>query len=432
MALRGGERFPIDHGELEVLATPGHARHHLAFFDTALRGVFTGDGAGVRLEHSSHLRPAVPPPDLDLEQLFASLEAMRRTDPKVVLFSHFGPSPDGAADLMRYRTVVEQWRDVALAAAREKADPEFIAGRLKAFDMNAPASRRSHRGGVDHLQLRARRPRVPPVLRDARTPRTGFEVTELNPSERRAAASMLVLARIVYAFNWYNMGAVLFLVGKGFDANPGELGIVLGAFLVGAGIFQVPAGLWAMRRGYRSTSIFALGLMGVFCLASALSPNWEVLALLRFGAGAGAAFFFAPALGLVSSYYPVGSRGPVIGVYNSGFSIGSAVGLFAGALIGEAVGWPWSLAVGRIGLLVLCFGAAVILPPLRRSVSVPDWRTTWQAVGGSSRPATSGPFPSGCAASGPLSTSRPRTSSSSPNRSTRPGRSRSPQGSRPR
>jgi len=140
VALRGGERFPIDHGELEVLATPGHARHHLAFFDTALRGVFTGDGAGVRLEHSSHLRPAVPPPDLDLEQLFASLEAMRRTDPKVVLFSHFGPSPDGAADLMRYRTVVEQWRDVALAAAREKTDPEFIAGRLKAFDMNAPAS----------------------------------------------------------------------------------------------------------------------------------------------------------------------------------------------------------------------------------------------------------------------------------------------------
>jgi MFS family permease len=190
---------------------------------------------------------------------------------------------------------------------------------------------------------------------------------------------MLVLARIVYAFNWYNMGAVLFLVGKGLDANPGELGIVLGAFLVGAGIFQVPAGLWAMRRGYRSTSIFALGLMGVFCLASAFSPNWEVLALLRFGAGAGAAFFFAPALGLVSSYYPVGSRGPVIGIYNSGFSIGSAVGLFAGALIGEAVGWPWSLAVGGVGLLILCLGAAVVLPPLRRAASIPDWKTTWAA-----------------------------------------------------
>jgi len=135
VALRGGERFPLDRGELQVLATPGHARHHLAFFDTALRGVFTGDGAGVRLEHSTHLRPAVPPPDLDLDQLFASIEAMRRTDPRLVLFSHFGPSPEGAADLMRYRTIVEQWRDVALTAARENSDPDFVAARLKEFDL---------------------------------------------------------------------------------------------------------------------------------------------------------------------------------------------------------------------------------------------------------------------------------------------------------
>jgi len=134
VSLHGGEEFPIDHGSLQVIATPGHARHHLAFFDTSLRGIFTGDGAGVRLEHSSHLRPAVPPPDLDLEQLFASIEAMRRTDPRVVLFSHFGPSPDGAQDLTRYRTIVEQWRDVALASAREKADTDHIAERLKDYD----------------------------------------------------------------------------------------------------------------------------------------------------------------------------------------------------------------------------------------------------------------------------------------------------------
>jgi glyoxylase-like metal-dependent hydrolase (beta-lactamase superfamily II) len=135
--LHGGERFPLAQGELQVLATPGHAKHHLAFFDTALRGVFTGDGAGVRLEHSTHLRPAVPPPDLDLDQLFASLEVMRQTDPRLVLFSHFGPSPDGAADLVRYRTTVEQWRDVALAAAREKADAEYVTQRLRAYDAEA-------------------------------------------------------------------------------------------------------------------------------------------------------------------------------------------------------------------------------------------------------------------------------------------------------
>ena len=195
--------------------------------------------------------------------------------------------------------------------------------------------------------------------------------------DHRVAASMLIIGRIVYAFNWYNVGAVLPLLGKGLNANTGQLGIVLGAFLVGAGVFQVPAGLIALRWGYRTTSIFALILMGSFCLASAVSPDWEVLALLRFGAGAGAAFFFAPALGLVSSYYPAGSRGPVIGIYNSGFAIGAAVGLFAGAIIGSVEGWPYALAYGGAALLVMAAGAAVTIPPLARSNVPATWKATW-------------------------------------------------------
>ncbi len=133
-ALAGGERFDLRGGELEVLATPGHAKHHLAFFDSGIRGVFTGDGAGVRLERSSHVRPAVPPPDLDLEALFASLDAMRRTEPRLVLLSHFGPTPDGAAELGKYRAVVEAWREVALAAARESPTVPAIARRLQEYD----------------------------------------------------------------------------------------------------------------------------------------------------------------------------------------------------------------------------------------------------------------------------------------------------------
>ncbi len=134
VALRGGEEFPLRGGTLSVLATPGHARHHLAFFDSRIRGVFTGDGAGVRLERSAHARPAVPPPDLDLEALFASVEAMRRLDPARVLYSHFGPSPDGSEDLARYRGIVEDWRDVALAAARERGEVAFVAERLREHD----------------------------------------------------------------------------------------------------------------------------------------------------------------------------------------------------------------------------------------------------------------------------------------------------------
>jgi len=203
-------------------------------------------------------------------------------------------------------------------------------------------------------------------------------VTAARTSDRGNAALVLIIGRVVYAFNWYNVGAVLPLLEKGLHANTAELGIVLGAFLVGAGIFQVPAGLIAIRWGYRTTSIFALALMGTFSLASAFSPDWVVLAVFRFGAGAGAAFFFAPALGLVSSYYPVGSRGPVIGLYNSGFAIGAAAGLFIGALVGEVQGWPWALAYGGVALLVMGVSAAVTLPVLPRPDHRPTWEATWR------------------------------------------------------
>jgi predicted MFS family arabinose efflux permease len=167
---------------------------------------------------------------------------------------------------------------------------------------------------------------------------------------------------------------VLPLVGAGLRIDTAELGIVLGSFLVGAAVFQIPAGLASLRWGSRRVCLGALVVMGAFALASAFSPDWYVLAALRFGTGAGAAFFFAPALGLVSTYYPAGSRGPIIGFYNAGFSVGAAVGILLGAAVGSAFGWPWALAIGGLGLLVAAAGASVFLPETalptsRRTVS---------------------------------------------------------------
>jgi MFS family permease len=166
----------------------------------------------------------------------------------------------------------------------------------------------------------------------------------------------------VYAFNWYNVGAVLPLIGIALDANAAQLGVVLAAFLVGVGIFQVPAGLLDLRWGSRRTALSGLTVMGAAGVASAFSPQILDLVVLRFIAGAGAAFFFSPALSLVASYFPPGQRGPVIGLYNGGFSLGGAVGVVAGAAIGLRFGWPLALGVGGVGLLVMVAYNWLVLP----------------------------------------------------------------------
>ena len=133
--LTGGEHWPLQSGDLEVLATPGHARHHLAFVDRALAAVFTGDAAGVRLGTSWRTRPAVPPPDLDLDLLYGSLDRMKNAQVRQVLRSHFGPDPDGPRSLSEYRAIVEEWRAVAWAAFQEAPDPGHIAERLRMHEI---------------------------------------------------------------------------------------------------------------------------------------------------------------------------------------------------------------------------------------------------------------------------------------------------------
>jgi MFS transporter, ACDE family, multidrug resistance protein len=195
-------------------------------------------------------------------------------------------------------------------------------------------------------------------------------VSQLDPRRRAGAAATLLVARAVYAYNWYDIGGVLPLVGEHFAIGTVDRGIVLAAFLVGAAVFQLPAGYVAMRWGSRATSIAALGVMGAFALASAASPSWVVLLLLRFGAGGGAAFFFAPALGLVTAYYPSGRRGFMIGAYNAAFSGGSAVGLFVSAFVGPLWGWAVPLGLGGALLLAVMAVAALTLPPTPDEVRI--------------------------------------------------------------
>jgi MFS family permease len=187
-------------------------------------------------------------------------------------------------------------------------------------------------------------------------------LAELPPGRRVVPSAALFVVRIVYAFNWYNIGAVLPLIGVSLVASPAQLAVVLGAFLLGVGIFQVPAGLAAVQWGSRRVSIAGVAVFGVAGVASAFAPSWETLAVVRFVGGVGAAFFFSPALSLIASYYPPGERGPVIGFYNGGFSVGGAIGLVGGAGLGLVLGWPAALGFGGVALLLTTGAAYFVLP----------------------------------------------------------------------
>ncbi|HEY7419896.1 MAG TPA: MBL fold metallo-hydrolase [Ktedonobacteraceae bacterium] len=113
---------------LEVHYTPGHAVHHVAFFDVHSGELFVGDVAGVRLQDVDYVRPPTPPPDLDLEDWFGSIDKIRRLRPDVLYLGHFGPTKYSLQHLERLREKLITWGDFVLNAMREgKAEAEIIS-----------------------------------------------------------------------------------------------------------------------------------------------------------------------------------------------------------------------------------------------------------------------------------------------------------------
>jgi len=89
--VEGGETLTVVGREVLVAYTPGHASHHVSFFDTASRVAFVGDTAGIRRGSGSYVMPPTPPPDIDIESWRESENKILAWDPDTLFLTHFGP-----------------------------------------------------------------------------------------------------------------------------------------------------------------------------------------------------------------------------------------------------------------------------------------------------------------------------------------------------
>jgi len=169
--------------------------------------------------------------------------------------------------------------------------------------------------------------------------------------------------RAGYAYNWFDIGPALRGVGTAFAVGPAQWGLLVGAFLAGAGLLQVPAGLLGRRYGNRSVSLVGAALLAVFGVASGLAPSFAALLAFRIAAGAGAGLFFSPAISLVAGLYPAGRRGLAVGGFSSAFSAGAAAGVLLTALLIPSIGWRASLVLGGVVLGILTVAGTVAIPP---------------------------------------------------------------------
>ena len=121
---------------LDVHYAPGHARHHVVYFDRADGSAYTGDVAGCRVPPSELVAAPTPPPEIEVEVWRESLAMLRRLAPSRVCMTHFGSDEDVAGHLDK----LEAWLTEA-ATESETGDEQAFASWLTArFDAEGPRS----------------------------------------------------------------------------------------------------------------------------------------------------------------------------------------------------------------------------------------------------------------------------------------------------
>jgi glyoxylase-like metal-dependent hydrolase (beta-lactamase superfamily II) len=88
-SLKGGEVLMVGGREFAVAYTPGHASHHVSYFDRGSGVAFVGDTAGVSVD-GGYVLPPTPPPDIDLALWAASIDLIERWSPATLFLTHFG------------------------------------------------------------------------------------------------------------------------------------------------------------------------------------------------------------------------------------------------------------------------------------------------------------------------------------------------------
>jgi glyoxylase-like metal-dependent hydrolase (beta-lactamase superfamily II) len=133
--LEGGETLALGARKLDVVYTPGHASHHVSYFDDSAGVAFIGDTAGIRIDNGSYILPATPPPDIDLGVWESSFAAILARRPARLFLTHYGYSYDPAAHIAQYRERLHAWaaraEEILRSSASESAALETFVARCR-------------------------------------------------------------------------------------------------------------------------------------------------------------------------------------------------------------------------------------------------------------------------------------------------------------
>jgi len=167
------------------------------------------------------------------------------------------------------------------------------------------------------------------------------DMTDNVSSNMNKGAALLasVIASFLTAFMGSSVNIALPSIAKYFNLDAVMLSWVSTSFILASAVFLVPFGRIADIYGRKRIFLYGIVIYTVSSLISAIAPSAMLLILFRVVQGIGSAMIFGNGVAILTSVFPSGERGRVLGISVAATYAGLSLGFPLGGFLTEHFGW---------------------------------------------------------------------------------------------
>lgn len=167
-----------------------------------------------------------------------------------------------------------------------------------------------------------------------------MERISLDDAEnKRAALLVATVTAFLTPFMGSSVNIALPSIGREFAINAVMLSWIATSYLLAAAMFLVPFGRIADIRGRKRIFTYGILTYAISSFLSAIAPSAILLICFRILQGIGGAMIFGTGIAILTSVYPVGERGKVLGINVAAVYLGLSLGPFLGGFLTQHLGW---------------------------------------------------------------------------------------------
>ncbi len=175
-----------------------------------------------------------------------------------------------------------------------------------------------------------------------------------STTSKRVALLVATTSSFLTPFMSSSINIALPAIGKEFASDAVTLSWVATAYLLAAAMILVPIGRIADIYGRKKVFTYGLLIYTISSLLCAMAPSTISLISFRVLQGIGGAMKFGTGVAMLTSVFPLGERGKVLGINVAAVYIGLSLGPTLGGLLTEHLGWRSIFLVNvPLGLIII-------------------------------------------------------------------------------